>query len=135
MAGAEIEAIDRLRPLTIACTAAAVKAILEFARNYLETEKGNDDTAKDNGDTEKVITDDTFRISEDECPQILGKITWDGCGTWKASWKDASGKQSTKRFKLESEPFKEMRLQAYEEAVSFWNDNDRSKRDRINVSR
>ena len=90
-----------------------------------------------------------FRLAVDACPNVLHKVTWHpSVKAWAAHYKDGAGKTQTRRFyvKLGKRTFAEhaagtgaadcaswaeARQTAYRKAITFWNSNDRSKRERI----
>ena len=92
-----------------------------------------------------------FQMPSGSCPAQLGKITWHPSATaWAAHWKDSNGQRMVTRFTVkaegtpvhgllrrasgqgdERENFADKRQRRYEEAVTFWNENDKSKRERI----
>lgn len=94
---------------------------------------------------------ETFHMPAASCPGHLGKITWHPSVTsWAAHWKDGSGRGVVTRFavKVEAdsvqgllrrasgqgeakETFAGKRRRRYEEAIVFWNEHDKSKRERI----
>ena len=95
-----------------------------------------------------------FRLARDTCPTVLHKVTWHpSVKAWAVHFKDGAGKTAktqTKRFHVKAKDrtlaeqaagagatdcpsWTQARQTAYRQAVTFWNANDKSKRERIEL--
>ena len=93
-----------------------------------------------------------FCLAAESCPTFTGKITWHpSVKAWSAHYKGENGKTLQKRFVVRAPPHSRSfldhtagdnegqgwaaaRRAAYEAAVRFWNEADRSKRDRLELA-
>lgn len=129
------------------------KGPLELKRNRREKPVGEEGGAPAHPPAEAAPTAavETFHMPAAPCPGHLGKITWHPSATaWAAHWKDASGRSVVTRFGVKVEAnsvegllrrasgqgevqdtFAARRRRRYEEAIVFWNEHDKSKRERI----
>ena len=92
-----------------------------------------------------------YALEAASCPAVLGKITWHpSVKAWAAHYKDKAGAYKQKRFGVrmpraslgsgaategDADKWAQARRQAYDEAIRFWNEQDSSKRDRIEQER
>ena len=94
-----------------------------------------------------------FCLAAESCPTFIGKITWHPSVTaWSAHYKDENGKVLQKRFLVRApshsrsfldhaaggnggQGWAAARRAAYEAAVRFWNEADRSTRDRLELAK
>ena len=144
-----------LRPLRVELTCPAVQAVVRFCQRHVQ--KGIVLQCKKS--RKAPAPSGAFSMPGVACPPITGKVTWQpSLLAWAVHYKNSSGKQGFKRFSVpkndEAQPpsflprtketntqdlsaqesFNERRLQKYYAACLFWNTEDHSTRDRIDVS-
>lgn len=83
-----------------------------------------------------------FSMPTNACPPVAHKITWHPSSTaWAVHYKTSAGETLQKRFRVTSDKaakdskskWDALRHTAYINAVQFWNDQDQSSRERIEV--
>lgn len=78
-----------------------------------------------------VATPAKFQSNVD-CKVIVGQITWKpSTKSWEATYKNSKKENCVEAIELEQGNFKETRKRAYDTAVSFWNEHDKSTKPRI----
>jgi len=150
------------RPLYVELTSSNGDAILHYCKDYIKTstEKGPPRLKKNKG--EKLDDNDVgvvcaasssakssapapvaaFSMPTNACPHVAHKITWHPSSTaWAVHYKTSAGETLQKRFRVTSDKaakdskskWDALRHTAYINAVQFWNDQDQSSRERIEV--
>ena len=132
---------NKVRPLLVQVTEESVKAIIDWCRDHVMQGKPTLKKHQTVAASPKPVQPQ-FSMPLDECPTILGKVTWQfSHGAWCVHAKDAEGKIVKTRVKASEGSYLKSgrdnyysdRKKAYLQAIEIWNRTDKSSRERIIV--
>lgn len=138
---AKLKILNKLRPLRIQCTVPAVTALISYCKTHVSEGQGQfrKKTAQNSDE------DRTWKMPQDECPNLLRQVTWQpSVQAWAVHYKAADGSTTQLKLRVRSpkcglaqqgvdpkEMFKQLRRQTYVDAMTCWNSSDCSKKPRI----
>ncbi len=141
-----VQVKNSTRPLILECTQDSVTSVVAFCQEHC---RAGTTTLRKHRRAESGKP--SFQMPLQECPAILGKVTWHpSAGAWAVHYKDEHGKTITTRISVparnapkslcqpegtrrDREAYAQARRAKYVEACAFWNEHDRSQRERIAV--
>ncbi len=153
---------NKLRPLRVECTEASVNGVIAFCRKHVLDGKADLKKYRVREDGGQAAERSTFVMPTDDCPIILGKVTWQPSHhAWCVHGKAGSGATFSTRVRVSGldphqpagngiggsflkpaekrgcvdgkESYNIERRSRYIEAIEIWNEKDKSSRDRILV--
>ena len=142
---------NKIRPFRIEVTESSVNAIMSWCREHVLQGKATLKKHQAKGETASSSTASlSWSMPVDDCPSILGKVTWQPSHTaWCVHSKDENGVIVKARVKVgggkEQTGFLNSRMSAranyhadrrsaYLHAIELWNHRDKSTRDRIQLT-
>lgn len=143
LADATIKVQNKLRPFRVEVTEESVIAIMKWCRQHVLNGKATLKKHQTKAACPKAAAP-SWSMPVDECPTILGKVTWQPSHVaWCVHGKDDNGKIVKTRVKVGGkkeqqgfftsarENYFVDRKNAYIAAIELWNEKDKSTRDRI----
>jgi len=140
------------RPALVELTKTAMNAVISYCREHV---RGNREssarTPKKEAEAPEAPSSEKpkFKMPTPECPPLDGKVTWQpSVESWAVHYKDAAKKRQVARIKAAADgpqscallggssprnQFTEKRREAYIAAIVYWNQYDKSTRERIPV--